>query len=87
MKAPDKIFLHGYEFDDNPCKTWEREPKTKGLRGYKVKHTEYINKNLLIGWLNEMMEQVIIGPNAYDMGEENGKLEVLKALLVKLNSL
>ena len=50
MKAPDKIYLHGYEFDDEPCKTWEREPKVKGMRGYPAKHAEYISKDLLLEW-------------------------------------
>lgn len=48
MKAPDKIYLHGYSFDDEPCKAWEREPKVKGMRGYPAQHAEYIRKDALI---------------------------------------
>ena len=48
MKAPDKIYLHGYSFDDEPCKDWHTEPKIKGMRGYPVQNVEYIRKESLI---------------------------------------
>lgn len=47
MKALNKIYLHGYEFDDEPCKSWEREPKVKGMRGYHAIYVEYIRKDAL----------------------------------------
>ena len=53
MKAPDKIYLHGYDFDDEPCKTWEREPKVKGMRGYPAKHAAYIRKDALLEWAKQ----------------------------------
>lgn len=53
MKAPDKIYLHGYSFDDEPCKAWERGPKVKGMRGYPAQHAEYIRKDLLLEWAKQ----------------------------------
>lgn len=59
MKAPDKIFLHGYDFDDEPCKTLDKEPKVKGMRGYPAKHAEYINKDLLLEWAKEKKAELL----------------------------
>ena len=55
MKAPDKIYLHGYSFDDEPCKDWDRKPKVKGMRGYPAIHVEYICKEALMKWLEGKM--------------------------------
>lgn len=55
MKAPDKIYLHGYSFDDEPCKNWEREPKVKGMRGYPAIHVEYIRKDALMEWAKRQL--------------------------------
>lgn len=53
MKAPDKIYLHGYSFDDEPCKDWHTEPKIKGMRGYPVQNVEYIRKDYLLELIEE----------------------------------
>lgn len=53
MKAPDKIYLHGYEFDDEPCKSWKIEPKVKGMRGYPAIHVEYIRKDKILEILKD----------------------------------
>ena len=53
MKAPDKIYLHGYSFDDEPCKDWHTEPKIKGMRGYPAQNVEYIRKDFLLEWAKE----------------------------------
>lgn len=68
MKAPDKIYLHGYDFDDEPCKNWEIEPKVKGMRGYPAKHAEYIRKDLLLEWAKERMK--LYDPIRTDAGRE-----------------
>ena len=71
MKAPNKIYLHGYDFDDEPCAKWEREPKTKGMRGYPAKHVEYIRKGALLEWLER----------------QNVDKKLIQPLIDKINSL
>ena len=52
MNAPDKIYLHGYSFSEEPVKSWEREPKVKrGVTGFKPQYAEYIRKDALLDWL------------------------------------
>lgn len=41
----------------------------------------------MLEWAKEIKEQVSIGLNAYDMGEENGKAEMLNKLIEKIQSL
>lgn len=53
MKAPDKIYLHGYEFDKTPCDRWDAEPTPKKMFGYKAKFVEYIRKEALLEWAKE----------------------------------
>lgn len=72
MKAPDKIYINGFN-------AFATEPVKDGI--------EYIRKDALLEWAKEMKGQVSIGLNAYDMGEENGKAEILNALIDKLNSM
>ena len=50
MEAPDKIYLHGYDFDKEPCVKWHEKPMEKGMRGYHVVNVEYISKDFLIEW-------------------------------------
>ena len=84
MKAPEKVYLHGYVFDDEPCKTWEREPKVKGMRGYKAEHVAYIRKDYLLEWAEKMLEEAEI--TNFD---ERGKGEVFawNTIIEKLKSL
>lgn len=51
MEAPDKIYLHGYDFDKEPCVKWHEKPMEKGMRGYHVVNVEYIRKDFLLEWL------------------------------------
>lgn len=53
MKAPDKIYLHGYDFDKEPCVKWHEKPMEKGMRGYHVVNVEYISKDFLIEWAKQ----------------------------------
>lgn len=76
MKALNKIYLHGYDFDEDPCKTWEREPKVKGMRGYPAIHVEYIRKDALMEWLQQRMS--LAG---------SLKSEAYKSVIDKLNEL
>jgi len=55
MKAPETIFLHGYFFDDEPCKNWTLEPLKKGMRGHTVQNEKYIRKGVLLEWAEEEM--------------------------------
>ena len=81
MNAPDKIYLHGYGFNDEPCKTWEREPKAKGMRGYPAQHVEYIRKDALLKWLESKYKET----NGKDKALWRG-LEI-KELYDKINSI
>ena len=47
MKAPDKIYLHGYNFSKKPVNTWS-EHLAKGMRGYEVINEKYIRKDALL---------------------------------------
>ena len=55
MKAPETIFLHGYFFDDEPCKNWTLEPLKKGMRGHTVQNEKYIRKDALLEWVKKEM--------------------------------
>lgn len=55
MKAPEKIYLHGYDFDKEPCVKWHEKPMEKGMRGYHVVNVEYIRKDALMEWLEGKM--------------------------------
>ena len=68
MKAPDKIYLHGYSFDEDPCKTWEKEPKIKNLRGYRPIYAEYLRKDALLEWANERLDKSYDGSTDFDYG-------------------
>ena len=80
MKAPDKIYLHGYSFDDEPCKDWHTEPKIKGMRGYPAQNVEYIRKDFLLEWAKD---RLMPGNSA----EGKGWNWALQTLIDKLNSL
>ena len=61
MKAPDKIYLHGYSFSDEPVKSWEREPKVKrGVTGFKPQYAEYVRKDALLEWLEGCKKNPVI---------------------------
>lgn len=72
MKAPDKIYLHGYSFDDEPCKSWEREPKVRGMRGYPAEHVEYIRKDLVDDTVETAED------HAYFAGSESMRTKLLE---------
>lgn len=83
MKAPDVIYLHKI-----------RDEESSGYyiqwfysRARLVPSEEYIRKDALLEWAKEMKEQVSIGLNEYDMGEENGKAEMLNKLIEIIQSL
>lgn len=78
MKIPDKLFVSSDSFGFMSAYYIENHPPYG---------EEYIRKDTLLEWVKEMKEQVSIGLNAYDMGEENGKAEILNKLIDKLNSL
>lgn len=87
MKAPDKIYLHGYSFDDEPCKAWEREPKVKGMRGYPAQHAEYIRKDLLLEWAKAMKILCEEHPACEHGNWHDGNANAYGKLIYKLNSL
>lgn len=80
--VPDKIYIA--ETPNKLIEIWSDEPIEP--KPYITEH-EYIRKDALQEWAKEMKEQVGLGLNAYDMGEENGKADMLNALIDKLNSL
>lgn len=91
MKAPDKIYLHGYSFDDEPCKSWEREPKVKGMRGYPALHEEYIRKDALLEWAKKRLKET---SEAIETCKDDkwhlllcGREDELKTFINQLNSL
>lgn len=57
MKAPETILLHGYSFDDEPCKNWTTEPLKNGLRGHAIQYEKYIKKNSFPSNLYEAAEE------------------------------
>lgn len=75
MKEPDKIYMPNELLSEE----WQKHVEGED--------TEYIRKKALLKWAREKKDQVSIGLNAYDMGEENGKAEILNALIDKINSL
>ena len=46
MKAPNKIYLHGYEFSERPVNSWSEHP-VNGMRGHEVTNVEYVRKDLV----------------------------------------
>jgi len=87
MNAPDKIYLHGYDFDKEPCNKWDREPRVKGMRGYPAKHVEYIRKDFLLEWAEQEKSKTSIGLSEYDAGHENARMKLLNDLIDKINTL
>ena len=83
MKAPDTIYLHGYDFDDEPCKSWEREPRVKGMRGFPAKHEAYIRKNALIEKLEDLLFELGEPISSQSLGE----CKTLQWVINYLNSL
>ena len=81
MKAPETIFLHGYFFDDEPCKNWTLEPLKKGMRGHTVQNEKYIRKDALLEWAEEEMMKAAKQSDSY--GRRNAFMDVID----KLNSI
>ena len=82
MAAPDKIYIA--ETPNKLIEIWSEEPIEP--KPYITEH-EYIRKGALLGWAKAEKEKCSIGLSEYDMGEENGKIEILDGLIDKLNSL
>ncbi|MBQ6958159.1 MAG: hypothetical protein IJP77_06340 [Bacteroidales bacterium] len=82
MKGPDKIYVR--EFAEGLNQMWSH---IKATETSAIAQHEYIRKDALLEWAEEMKEQVGLGLNAYDMGEENGKADMLNALIDKINSM
>ena len=61
MKAPETIFLHGYSFDDEPCKNWTLEPIKRGMRGYAVQNETYIRKDALLEKIDDAVAHLSDG--------------------------
>ena len=61
MKAPETIFLHGYSFDDEPCKNWTLEPIKRGMRGYAVQNETYIRKDALLEKIDDAVAHLSEG--------------------------
>ena len=83
MKAPDKIYLHGYSFSDEPVKSWEREPEVKrGVTGFKPQYAEYIRKDALLKWAKECFR-------LQDSGSwySKGAADAFSKLIDQLNSM
>lgn len=75
MNAPDEIYMPNELLSEE----WQKHVEGED--------TEYIRKEALLKWARGKKDQVSIGLNAYDMGEENGKAEMLNELIDKINSL
>lgn len=87
MKAPDKIYLSVGKGEDWAYAMWTQKTPEEQKFSELDEHEEYIRKDALLEWAKEMKEQVGLGLNAYDMGEENGKADILNALIDKLNEM
>ncbi len=83
MNAPDKIYLHGYDFDKEPCVKWHEKPMEKGMRGYHVVNVEYIRKDKLL----EIVEAEKTRHAERDSIEGISACNALRELTDKLNSL
>ena len=85
MEAPDKVYLHGYDFSKKPVNTWSEHP-AKGMRGYKVMNKEYICKEALLEWAKECKSDVaddVSHGDAFACGYNCGMNELIE----KINSL
>lgn len=72
MKAPDKIYLHGYSFDDEPCKDWHAEPKIKGMRGYPAQNVKYIREDSLPKWFQVEKDGCFDKPHKFLLDTKEG---------------
>lgn len=84
MKAPETIFLHGYSFDDEPCKNWTLEPFERGMRGYAVQNEKYIRKDALLEWAKNLKEKWEEPPMSR---HSPGCVFMLEQVIKKLNSM
>ncbi len=90
MKAPDKIYLHGYDFNENPYRVWSESP-AKGMRGHEVMNEEYIRKDALLEYFHQRIEELSSPLNGVFGSTErdncNERISELLLLIDKLNSL
>jgi len=75
-KMPDKLFI-----------VEERGALIVNYDKNDASNTEYIRKDAVLDLLNEEKEKTSIGLCEYDMGHENGRMEVINSFIDKLNSL
>ena len=78
MKAPDKIYIH---------RTYHLGLLSAAEIDITGQDEQYIRKDALLGWAKAEKEKCSIGLSEYDMGKENGKIEILDGLIDKLNSI
>lgn len=54
MKAPDKIYLHGYPDKPFLCQDWDVSPTKRVVRGQQAENIAYIRKDALLEWAKDM---------------------------------
>ena len=90
MKAPDKIYLHGYDFNENPYRVWSECP-VKGMRGYEAINVDYIRKDALLKYFYQRIEELNSPLNGVFGSTErdncNERISELLLLVDKLNEM
>lgn len=83
MGAPNKISIFEEDFEDkNNIVRYgiNQDECVKGL-------IHYIRKDAVMKILNEEKDKTGIGVCEYDMGHENGRMEIIEAITNKINQL
>ena len=87
MKAPETILLHGYSFDDEPCKNWTTEPLKNGLRSHTIQYEKYISQGSLLSKLTERMEQAKVDAGGCSNMHASGKYIAYQEVIDLINEL
>ena len=57
MKAPNKIYLHGYPDKPFLCQDWGVAPTMRVVRGQQAENVAYIRKDALLEWAKNLKER------------------------------
>ena len=82
MKAPDKIYLHGYPDKPFLCQDWDIAPTMRVVRGKQAENIAYIRKDALLGWAKTKLSHL-----QEDFDIYTGQRLILRELIEKIESL
>ena len=77
MKAPDKIYLHGYPDKPFLCQDWDVAPTKRVVRGQQAENIAYIRKDALLEWAKEKNERIDTDEGDYSLGYVSAMIDLI----------